>query len=391
MLAAAAALLAWSSTATGDYTVELQPAVEALLQGDVGEFLARAPIYGPSVLPRAPFLFTANAAGAGTIGVYLAGVFACLLVVALLAWVVDARLCALGREPLVRAAVVIAVLLAPWLLRAGALGHPEEAMTGALCAIAVLAALDGRVTWAGLALGAAVAFKPWALLAAGPVLCAARNGRARLLVWALGVCVVLELPFLLERPGGARSTAEAAAKTPNIFHPHQLFWLLHEHVTSARTGATGDRGPQLLRDWAHPLIVATGIPATLAFAWRLRARAVSRVDALALLAFLLLLRSVLDPWNTIYYAIPAVLALAIWEGLTKEGLPWRALLVSGLGYLSFRVAPNHLSDDWQSATYLIWMVPAVVVLGLEAFGLRRWGDRQATSSATAERTADAST
>ena len=59
-------------------------------------FLAAAPIYGPSVLPRIPFLFAADALGAGWVGVYLAGAIGCMLAVSALAYVLDGRLLALG-------------------------------------------------------------------------------------------------------------------------------------------------------------------------------------------------------------------------------------------------------------------------------------------------------
>ncbi len=44
-------------------------------------------------------------------------------------------------------------------------------------------------------------------------------------------------------------------------------------------------------------------------------------DALLLLALLLLLRCMLDTWDTIYYPIPFVLALLAWEALTIAATP----------------------------------------------------------------------
>ena len=63
---------------------------------------------------------------------------------------------------------------------------------------------------------------------------------------------------------------------------------------------------------SHPLIVAVSLPLT-ALAWRRARRGQS--DALLLLALLLLLRCVLDTWDTVYYPIPFVLALLAWESL----------------------------------------------------------------------------
>lgn len=391
VLVALSAAIAWSSTATGDYIAELRPAVEELLRGDIGAFLSQAPVYGPSVLPRVPFILFADWLGTGATGIYIAGAFACRLVLAFLAWHLDGRLAAIGRDRLTRAVVIAVILIAPWLLRAARMGHPEETMTGALCVLAILAALDGRTAWAGLALGLAVAFKPWALLAVGPVLCAATGDRWRLLLWALGAAVVLELPFLIARPGGVQATARATSETPFIFHPQQLFWFLHEHVRSPVSDAIGYRGPGFLRRWAHPLIIVVGAAVSAAFALRLRRRAVEPTDALALFALLILLRSLLDPWNTIYYAVPAILALATWEALVKRGLPWRAMLLMALGHLSFVVLPDALRKDWQSLVYLAWMLPAVTLLALETFGVRRREDRQTTISATEARRSSAAT
>ena len=60
----------------------------------------------------------------------------------------------------------------PITLRALDIGHPEELLGAVLCAGAVLAALRGRATLAGVLLGLAMANKAWAVLAIGPVLLA---------------------------------------------------------------------------------------------------------------------------------------------------------------------------------------------------------------------------
>lgn len=387
-LIAAAVLLTLANTATGDYGVELRPTVDLLLAGDVHGFLAAAPIYGPSVLPRVPFILAADALGAGWVGVYLAGALACMLAVSVLAYVLDGRLLALGRSRGVRSAVILTCLLAPVLTRAAPMGHPEEALAGALCALALLAALAERPGWAGVALGAAVAAKPWAVLAILPVLLAARDGRLRLLLTAGATCAAAALPFLLATPRGAGGSATALQVTAGSFHPTQLFWPLREVVVSPLTGATGYRGPELVHRWSHPVIVLLAVPLSAVFLARLRAGRVGHTDALALLALLLFLRGLLDPWNSIYYVLPAILALVSWEALSRPGLPVGAMALAALTWITFVAGPDHLQADGLAALYLAWALPAAALLARIAFAGPRAGHAaaQPAISATAART-----
>ncbi len=368
LLLAATALLTLADTATGDYAIELRPTVDQLLAGHVQAFFAGAPIYGPSVLPRVPFMALADALGSGWVGVYLAGAVACMFVVTGLAYMLDGRLAALGRSRGVRVTVIMTCLLAPVLTRAAPMGHPEEALAGALCAIALLAALSGHSGWAGLALGAAVAAKPWAVVAVLPALLAAEGGRVRLLLTAAATTAGAELPFLLAQPSGAGSSTVARLSTaPHYFHPTQIFWPLREVIVDPATGATGYRGPALIHQYSHPAIVLLALPLSAIFALRLRAGHVERRDALALLALLLFARSLLDPWNTIYYVLPAILALVSWEALTRDGLPVGAMAISGLTYVSFVTLAGRLGADALAAAYLAWAIPAFLLLGRAAF------------------------
>lgn len=386
-LIAAAVLLTLANTATGDYAVELRPSVDLLLAGDVHGFLAAAPIYGPSVLPRVPFLLGADALGAGWVGVYLAGAVACMLAVSGLAYVLDGRLLALGRSRAVRSTVILTCLLAPVLTRATPMGHPEEILAGALCALALLAALADRPAWAGVALGAAIAAKPWAVLAVLPVLLAAPGGRVRLLLVAGATAAAALLPFLLAAPRGAGGTAQALTAAPHSFHPTQLFWPLREVLVSPTTGATGYRGPELVHRFSHPGIVLLALPLSAVFAARLRAGRVERRDALALLALLLFLRGLLDPWNSIYYVLPAILALVSWEALARPGIPTGAMALMALTWITFVPAPDALGPDGLAAFYLAWALPAAALLTVAAFrGAPAPRTAQPVISATAART-----
>ena len=119
------------------------------------------------------------------------------------------------------------------------------------------------------------------------------------------------LPLLLAAapsasPGGAVHTNE-------IFQPWQVWWFLGGTGEVIR-GADGvvkegyRAAPGWLSPISHPLIVAVALPLSL-LAWRRRS------DPLLLLALLFVLRCVLDPWNTAYYVLPAIIALVTWEAL----------------------------------------------------------------------------
>ncbi len=389
-----AILLTWSSTATGDALVELRPSVDLLLAGHVGAFLAAAPLYGPSVLLRAPFLFAADALGASWVQVFLAGALACMLAPLALALALDGRLRTLARPRATRTAVVLVCLLGPWLLRATPMGHPEETLAGALCALAVLIALRGHSGWAGLVLGAAIACKPWALLAVGPVLLAAPERRVRLLLVAGATTFAGLAPFYLGVGAEhARGAVQGLRTAPRYFHPEQLFWPLRTKVFAPGSSVPGYHGPEVVSRLAHPAIVALALPLSGLFAWRLHRGAVQRRDALALLALLLLLRCLLDPWNSVYYLVPAVLALVAWEALAREGLPTGAIALVALGHLTFVTLEPRISPDALAACYLAWALPATWLLARTAFSGLRVPQRNAQpiSSAIAPRTSPGAT
>ena len=80
--------------------------------------------------------------------------------------------------------------------------------------------------------------------------------------------------------------------------------------------------------------------------------------ALLALALVLLLRCVLDTWDTIYYALPFILALLAWEVTGPPGRPpVMALGATVLVWISFRWLPAHVSPDAQAAAYLAWSLP----------------------------------
>ena len=122
------------------------------------------------------------------------------------------------------------------------------------------------------------------------------------------------------------------------------------------SGRIARSAPAWLSPIPHPLIVALAVPLSLLAARR-------RADPLALLALLLLLRCVLDPWNNIYYVLPCVLALTAWEPLRYGRPPLFALATLVPTFITmeriFDVAPL----DVVALSYLAWTLPLAAFLG----------------------------
>ncbi len=65
-------------------------------------------------------------------------------------------------------------------------------------------------------------------------------------------------------------------------------------------------------------------PLTALYAWLRRGAYRRRPhDALLLLALVLVLRCVLDPWNISYYSLPCLFAIVSWEALSAQAAPDR--------------------------------------------------------------------
>ena len=191
-----------------DYELEAAPALDALTHGYVSLFLQLCPAYGGSLIMRAPFALAAHGLGGGDVAVFRAVGLPCLLAGAVLGVSLAASLIArsAGRGTI---AIVVGLCAAnPITLRALDVGHPEELLGAALSAGAVLVALRGRPTWAGVLLGLAVANKAWALLAVGPG--AARAARPAL----VGARDRVGRRARVHAPAAAGRAAERPARRP---------------------------------------------------------------------------------------------------------------------------------------------------------------------------------
>jgi hypothetical protein len=387
---AGVATMAWLGLygfAWNDYDNEARPAFEALVQGHVLSFLRLVPAYGGSLVERAPFALLPGLWGGGQLAVYRMVALPCLLATAALGVWLVAHLRSRGDQSILVRAVALGVCVAnPLTLRALELGHPEDLLGGALCVAAVLLAARERPLWAGLVLGLAIANKEWALLAVGPVLIALPSRRMLCMLSAGAAAAIVLAPLALVGSSGfIASTRGTAAPPSTIFQPWQAFWFLGHHGAVVR-GLFGEIKPgyRTAPAWvgiiSHPLIVAVSLPLT-ALVWRRERR---QSDALLLLALLLLLRCVLDTWDTVYYPIPFVLALLAWESLGDQRRPAvLALSSTVLAWISFQWLPAHVSADAQAAFFLTWSLPLAIGLALHLYApeLTRRLTRGATTSA----------
>ncbi len=411
---AGCAMLAWLGLygfAWNDYDNEARPALDALVHGHLSQFIALSPAYGGSLVERAPFALAAHLAGGGELALYRAVALPCLLAAAALGvWLVS-RMRARGAPRLARAVALGVCVVNPVTLRALELGHPEELLGACMCVAAVMLAARGRWLAAGVVLGLAIANKEWALLAAAPVLLALAP---RVRLRALALCAVTAgavlAPLALASGGFAtRAGAVASPTTGAIFQPWQLFWFFGHHgaLVHGLYGAAKPAyriGPGWISAVSHPLILAAGFAVALG-AWlaasrrpragadaaptspaasqaaigtareprgapevltrlrRLRTTRLSAQQALLALALALLLRCVLDTWDTAYYALPFLLALLAWEvALDSERPPVLALAASILVWVSFQWLPEHVTPDAQAALFLAWTLPLSALL-----------------------------
>ena len=369
---AAAVAMVWLQpwqVGLNDYASEAALPLAALLHAHVLLFLRTAPSYGPSLALRAPFALIASLANGSRLLIYRLSALPCLLALAALGAWIAMRLRAAGRGRLT-AALTLAVCLAnPMTYYALKIGHPEEVLGAVLCVVAVLAALRGHANWAGVLLGLAIANKEWALVAVGPVVIALPAKRIQALLVAAGVAGALLAPIALV--SGSVKTASSRIAVHDggtIFYPQQIWWFLGTpgHWVPSMRGQIiqGFRlPPSWLAGRAHLLIVWIGLPLT----WLAARRRMPRENALALLALLLLLRCMLDPWDLIYYPLPFAVALLSWETLVRGRAPIGAAVVSAAAWAIFEFGPAHLSANQIALSFLIPSLCALAAVGFVVY------------------------
>jgi hypothetical protein len=359
--------------AWNDYDTEVSAAFTSLIAGDVPGFLSQVPGYGGSLVLRAPLAGLVAALGGGELAVYRAVSIPCVLALAVLGVMLVRRMGARGRTIGARALVLGLCVANPVTLRALEMGHPEELLCAVFAIAALLAALDARTVLAAVLLGLAIATKSWAVLAIGPVALALPGRRLFALALAGATTVVVLVPILLA--GSHSAMIAGASRTGQIFVPWQAFWFLGQtgHVVIGGNGLPKPAGYRVPPEWlsplTHPAIAVLVVP--LSLAWARVHRALPRFggeQVFLLLALLLLLRCLLDPWNVVYYELPFLLALLTWETLCRpERPPVLALAASAITWVTFERAPGWLSPDMQCVFLLAWALPLAAYLARTAF------------------------
>ena len=381
VLAFAAGLLlmlrsAFPMDAGVDYFSDASAAIDALARGDLHTYFVQEPLMGPfSLLLRAPFILPVFDGSLDA--VYFAGVLPCLGAVALLAVALRRRMTALARPAAAITLVTVVALLNFGVFRSVHWGHPEEILGGALCAGAVLAALRDRTWLAALLLGLAIATKQWAVIAVVPTLLAASHRRIAILLVAGALAGALMLPGMLVQPKAFVSVHTEAAVAGAHIGPANVWMAVARERTAQERHLTAKGYAYAIPTWlgalTHPAIVLAGIPLGLLF-WLRRRNA--REDALGLLALLLLIRSLADPWNIDYYHAPFLLALLSWEAVARDGWPRLTVFAGAALATTFPatlVTMSQMSADplRYSLGYLVWAVPLAGWIALSLYAPAR--------------------
>jgi hypothetical protein len=372
------------SSMPSDYPREAAPAFDALVSGHIRHFVGLAPVYGGSLLMRAPFVLVARAFGAGEDGMFRASVIPALLACGALAVWLSLRMRRGNVHWLAPLAVIGVCVLNPIARQAVIDGHPEDLLAAVLCVAAVLCAIHDRPIWAGVLVGLAIANKQWAVLAVGPVLVALPRKKVLALMWAAAVAVVMTTPFAI---AAATNPGQGLpVNTGSIFTQWQAWWFFGTVDPGARWGRAA---PVWTAGLAHPLIVGISIPLTLLYVYQLRRRRASAADALLLLAFLILLRCALDPWDVSYYSFPFLIALVTWEALRYRRFPVFGVTASLIVWFLYTKLPDpslHLSTDTQALVFLVVSLSAATAMAYRLYtpGLRERVVRRLRTPATVE-------
>jgi len=355
--------------------------IDALSHGDFDTFFAQQPPMGSfSLLLRTPPAMLANAVGGDDLLLYRLGVFACMLVAALLAVFLALTMMRRGRPWTVWALVAAAFLLNPLTYQAAYYGHPEEILAAALTVAAVLAA--GRRHWllGGLAMGAAIATKQWAALAVLPALIAAPAGtRVRFAVTLVALAGALTLPMIAGDPGRFKDAQELVSvgdAYENTVTGTNLWWLFSSPSAGVGTDVNGET--QTLTQYSLPHDVGRMLHlAVIGFAIGLSALYLRRrgrgdpEDLLLLVSLIFLLRCMLDPLTFSYHHAPYLMALIAYEGLRRE-LPvlsaWSIVAVLAMDEV---VAPAK-DVALINAAYMLWTIPLAAAMGLALFAPDRY-------------------
>lgn len=354
---------------TADWSIDAWPAVNALAQGHVSDYLSAKAMMGPfsTLLQTVPVALSSG----GELGAYRWASFVCLLAAGFLGLYLADIARRRGASRLMQFVLAGLCLVNPLTVGALRAGHPEEILTAALAVAAVASAGEGKRGRTAVLLGLAVASKQWAVIAIFPVLMALPRSRLRVALSAGAIVFLLMLPGLVASPGSFFEVSGNAAATGRVVTPWSVWYPLATVETEThlidgeKLVAHVHEAPPLVGSLSHPLIVLLAAAVPLGLALRRRSFGLAAGDAMALLALLALLRSVLDPVDNLYYHVPLLLALLGWDALSApRSVPLRGLVGTGVALVFW-----HWSEDLVNvAAFNTAYLAALIIAGMAIAG-----------------------
>ncbi|MEY2416506.1 MAG: hypothetical protein QOH53_1840 [Ilumatobacteraceae bacterium] len=215
----------------------------------------------------------------------------------------------------------------------GGYGHLDDAITLTCGVVALYGVRAGRSLSAGLAIGVAIATKPWGVIFL-PLTLAPRPLRWRSPLAAGGVAAVAWLPFII----GARNSLKALRPAVKVA-PDSVLDLV---------GVT-DRS---LPDWMRVAQLAACLAVGAILVMRNRPESV--------IAAAVAVRIATDPGTWSYYTPGLVIGVLIWDLLDRRRFPW-ATLAAVLGLAPTWLVPSEVVR----ATLRAAVAVAVVVLAMQ--------------------------
>lgn len=239
-----------------------------------------------------------------------------------------------GPHRRLRLALAAVSLLPAWSVLAVRWGHLDDVLAMLLAVLAVRAVAAGRASLTGVALGVAIAAKPWAV-GFLPLVLGLERGRIRAAATAIGTTAVAWLPFLLAAPGTLR------ALRPDV-----------PLIPGSGLHSLGVRG-ELVPGWGRTvqLVAAPAVALVVAL------RAAWPGVLLAAVA----VRLALDPQDNPYYVGSAAAAAVVFD-LVAAGwtVPWATSATSVLLWQPFVTDYPHRLDTTSGLAHWWFAHPAAV-------------------------------
>jgi hypothetical protein len=375
-VALASALIAYRFGSLGDYPQKsVGRTISSVLDGHVVVLLDAQVDGGPfSMLIRLPFALGASLLRGDEVDIYRWGSVPCIAAGALLGVLLAWSMKAVGQPAFARVATVAVCAINPLTVDALSVGHPEEILTAALAAGAMLVLLRGYVGWSAALFGLAVVSKQWAFLAAAPLLLAVLLRHVSLVRYALvaGVVIVaFSLPYAVRSPDGfVEAQVETGVGGYDVVDRYTV-WRLFAHrervpidPVAGRSEVEVLRAPGWTESLVRPLVAL--LSWLLVIPLLLRRKLLAPTDAALFMAMVFLLRCTLDPVDNQYYHLPLLFALLTWECLSIRGIPILSLIVAFVWELSPGFG-GLLGGDPHAAFYLSWTTPLLIWMAVRLY------------------------